>query len=281
MKKIAHKKVNKIIGVLILIILAIFVGRYYLSDIDAYQEAEAKVFRKLKIPEITEKVVDTLNFDDGRDMEEYQRTREARIEAQKRPDFGIKVPFSKKVESKYEVRPLMDKEYYPALKRAIRRAKESIYVAMFVVSMGKKASNPVNILLNELISAKKRGVDVKVVLENPRSHLSSLYKNNEKTVKYLIKEGVEAAFDSPKKCLHDKFVLIDESMAFLGNHNWSKQSLTINRELSFMVKAEPANPKFLKHFAWIKLAKPEETKEGRIKLIKELYKELLSREKDG
>ena len=281
MKKTAKKKIDEAIGITIIVIIVIFVGRYFLSDVKEYQKIEKQVFQKLNIPEITEKVVETLSFDEGRDPEEYQRKREARLEAQKRPDFGIKVPFIKKVESKYGVKPLMDKEYYPALKSAIKSAKKSIYVAMFVISMGKSTNNPVNILLDELIAAKKRGVDVKVVVENPPSSGSSLSKTNEKALTFLREGGVEAFFDEPDKEVHDKFVLIDEDTLFVGNHNWSKQSLTINRELSVVVKAQPPDPEFLKHFARIKLARPEETKEGKIKLIKEIYKELLSREEQG
>lgn len=281
MKKTAKKKIDEVIGIIIIVIIVIFVGRYFLSDVKEYQKIEKQVFQKLRIPEITEKVVEVLSFDDGRDHEEYQRKREVRIEAQKRPDFGIKVPFNKKVESKYEVKSLIDKEYYPALKSAIKKAKNSIYVAMYVIGVGKNVSNPVNVLLNELIAAKKRGVDVKVIAENPLWSGSSLYKKNEEALAFLKKGGVEVSFDERKRELHDKFVLIDGRILFVGNHNWSKQSLTINRELSVMVTAHPPDPKFLKHFARIKLAKPEETKEGKIKLIKEIYKELLGRGKDG
>ena len=281
MKKTAKKKIDEAIGITIIVIIAIFVGRYYLSDVEAYKKIEDQVSQKLKIPEITEKVVKALNLGDERDPEEFQRKREARLEAEKRPDFGIKVPLSKKVESKYEVTPLMDKEYFPVLKSAIKNAKKSIYVAMFVISMGKSPNDPVNILLNELVAAKKRGVDVKVVVENPPSSGSSLYKTNEKVLILLREEGIEASFDEPDKEVHDKFILIDEDTLFVGNHNWSKQALTINRELSVMVKARPADPEFLKHFARIKLAKPEETKEGKIKLIQDIYKELLGRGAQG
>jgi len=281
LKKTAKKKIDEVIGITIIVIIAIFVGRYYLSDVEAYKKIEEKVSRTLKIPEITEKVVETLSFDEGRDPEEYQRKREARIKAEKRPDFGIKIPFTKKVESKYEVKTLSNKAYYPALRAAIKDAQESIYVAMFVIAMGKNVSNPVNVLMKELIAARKRGVDVKVVVENPHGLSTSLYKTNEAAIKYLRKGRVEASFNEPEKELHDKFVLIDGDTLFIGNHNWSKQSLTINWELSVMVKSHPTNPEFLRHFARIKLAKPEETKEGKMKLIKEIYKELLNREKDG
>ncbi len=281
MKKTAKNKIEEVIGIVIIVIIVIFVGRYFLSDVKEYQKIEKQIFQKLKITEITEKVVETISFEDDRDMDEYQRKREAWLESMKRPDFGIKVPFQTKVESKYEVRPLMDKEYYPALKREIKKSKESIYVAMFVIGMGKSASNPVNVLLNELIAAKKRGVNVKVVVENPTWSGSSLYKKNEEAILYLKKGGVDARFDSPDKEVHDKFILIDGDTLFVGNHNWSKSSMTTNRELSVMVKSKPDNPEFLKHFSRIKLARMEETREGKIELIKEMYQKLLSRGMEG
>ena len=282
MKKELKRKIDEIIGVLILLGIAIFVGRYYLSDVEEYQKIEAKVSRALHVPQMTEKVVEVLNLGDDRDTEEFQQKRLARLEKEKRPSFDLDVPLgTSAVKPTCEAVPLIDKAYYPALLNAIRKAKKSIYVAMFIISMGDSASDPVNVLLNELTAAKKRGVDVKVIAENPLCSDSSLYKKNEEALAFLQKGGVEVSFDERKKELHDKFVLIDENTIFVGNHNWSKQSLTVHRELSVMVKSTPANPEFLKHFAYIKLAKPEETNEGKIELIKELYKELLGRDKEG
>ncbi|MFH1037132.1 MAG: phospholipase D-like domain-containing protein [PVC group bacterium] len=276
------KKIDEAIGITIIVIVALFVGRYFLSGVEGYRKVEAKVSRALHIPQVTEKVVEVLNLGDERDTEEFQQERQARLEKEKRPSFDLDVPLgTSAVKPSYEVVSLIDKAYYPALHKAIKKAKKSIYVAMFIISMGNSASDPVRVLLNELIAAKKRGVDVKVMVENPLSSDSSLYEKNQEALAYLSKGGVEGSFDERKKELHDKFILIDEDILFVGNHNWSKQALTVNREVSVMVKSTPANPEFLKHFAYIKLARPEETKEGREGLIKELYKELLGRDKEG
>ena len=134
----------------------------------------------------------------------------------------------------------------------IRSAKKSIYVAIFVISKGKDENDPVNVLLRELVAAVRRGVDVKVVVENPRSPTGKLYEKNAEALKFLEEGGVETAFDQPRRELHDKFVLIDEDTVFIGNHNWSKASLKLNREVSVMVKSSPADPDFLKHFSRIK-----------------------------
>ncbi|MFH1038162.1 MAG: phospholipase D-like domain-containing protein [PVC group bacterium] len=279
--KTPKRKIDKIIGITILAAVGLFVGRYYLQKVPSYREVEGQIAAKLYVPQAVEKVVEVLNLGDERDTEEFQQAREDRLERERRPKFDIEVPFGTKVEPQYRVIPLMDKAYYPALQGAIRNAKESIYVAMYVISMGTSANDPARNLLNQLIAAGKRGVDVKVILENPTSTGCTLYKRNEEAIAYLRDNGIEASFDEPRREVHDKFVLIDRDTVFVGNHNWSKAALTINREVSVMVTSHPADPDFVKHFANIKLAKPEETEEGRIELIKELYKELLGRDKEG
>ncbi|MFH1037756.1 MAG: phospholipase D-like domain-containing protein [PVC group bacterium] len=281
MRETPKRKIDRIIGVVLLAGIGLFVGRHFLSGLEGYPKIEAKVSRALHIPEVVEKVVEALNLGDDRDTEEFQRDREAKLEKERRPVFDLEVPPGGRGESKYEVTPLVDKGYYPALRSEIGRAKKSIYVSMFVIARGQSASDPVTTILNDLIAAKRRGVDVKVVVENPRGSSGDLYRNNEEAIGYLQAGGVEAAFNEPNKQVHDKFVLIDGETLLLGNHNWSRQALTVNREVSALVRAYPADPAFIRHFANIKLARPEETKQGRAGLIKELHKELLGRDKEG
>jgi phosphatidylserine/phosphatidylglycerophosphate/cardiolipin synthase-like enzyme len=73
--------------------------------------------------------------------------------------------------------------------------------------------------------------------------------------------------------------LIDESILILGNHNWSRQALTVNKEVSVMIEAFPPDPEYISHFCVIELAKPEETEKGRLAMIKELQNNLLERTK--
>lgn len=281
MKKTAPRKIDKVIGIIILIIIGLFIGRHFLSGIPEYKKAEEAVSEKLNLPAFREKVIKALKLPGRKEAEGFQRKRKARLKRERRPRFDIKIPRGKEENIKYEATPLFDKSYYLALKAAIKRARKYIYVAMFVVSVGESPRNPVNVLLNELIAAGKRGVDVKVIVECPRRSVGSLYKKNERAIRYLKNGGVEACFNYPKKELHDKFVLIDGDTLFVGNHNWTKQSLTINREVSVEVKSSLAGREFIQHFMFMKLARREETKEGKIELIKKIYKELLGREKQG
>lgn len=279
-EKIRKRKFDRVIGITILVAVVLFVGRFYLQKIPGYREVEARYAAKLRIPQTWEQVASALKLDDGgKAAREFQRKRAMRLERGRRPSFDLDIPLGgvKESEPEYEVTPLLDKEYFHVLRREIGRAKESIYVAMFVISREQSAADPVTAILNDLINARRRGVDIKVVVEHPRRSSDSLYRNNEEAIEYLVAGGVEAAFNEPQKQLHDKFVLIDREILLVGNHNWSQQALTVNREVSALVRARPPDPAFVRHFADIKLARPEETELGREGLIKDLQEELLHR----
>ena len=274
-KKTAKQKFDEVIGIIVISVIALFLARYFLTNLEPYRELESSVARTIRLPQAVEKVSETLGFED-KGREGLQERIAARTK-ERLPYFEIEIPAQKPEKIEYESVLLCNKDYYSRLKSALRKAQNSIYVAMYVVAMGESATDPVKKLLDELIAAKNRGLEVKVVMECPRRAGGSLYERNSEALDYLLKEGVEATFNDPKRELHDKFVLIDKDTIFLGNHNWSKQSLTINREVSVMVKSDPPDPEFIKHFAGIRLAKPEDTKQGRIKLIKEIYRQLLKR----
>ncbi len=65
-----------------------------------------------------------------------------------------------------EVTDISGTKYFPAVKEALQKAEKSINLVMFTIesSLYRKDSK-VNQLLDELIAAKQRGVDVEVVLD--------------------------------------------------------------------------------------------------------------------
>ena len=156
----------------------------------------------------------------------------------------------KKINYKYYVLPLLNKDYYFKIKRLIAKAKKSIYIAMLVIDPD---SNPVDELLKALVDAKKRGVQVKVILENPgtdseRDEHDKLYSGNKKVIKYLCENKIDAKFDSVSKTTHDKLIIIDGHIVVVGNHNWTYPALMFNNEVSALIKSSPANPEFTNYF---------------------------------
>lgn len=137
----------------------------------------------------------------------------------------------------YDVTPLIDDEYADALIADIRRAKTSIDVLMFEFKITRDPNNPADRLAGELIAARRRGVKVKVRLEQS-DHDIKLTKINRETAEYLKRHGIYPEFDPRDVETHSKAVLIDGTVLYVGNHNWSLKALRDNREVSFRIESE-------------------------------------------
>jgi DNA uptake protein ComE-like DNA-binding protein len=127
--------------------------------------------------------------------------------------------------------------YYERLPLFLRDATTSIKVAMFHAAF-PGPNHPTKALLDELIAAKSRGVDVKVVLDRDREtdpYMSVVINSNAK--RYLEDHGVECRFDREEMLLHSKYVVIDDGVSIVGSHNWSAGSYSEFDDLSFVVQS--------------------------------------------
>ena len=103
---------------------------------------------------------------------------------------------------------------------AIDSAKKSIKIKMFVFSDPD--------LINAVIAAKERGVDVQVMLNPARR---SGEEENSETRKLLEAAGIEVKDSNPKFGLtHEKSMVIDEEIAFIKSLNWATKNLTVTRD---------------------------------------------------
>ena len=273
----------KIAGAVIVLAVGFFLARFHLAKIPAYEKIETDVVRTLKLDVVGEQATRVLGLD-KKDEELAKRIaeraeRREREEAT-RPKLEVALSPPSETPSRYRVTPLPDRDYHPAVLRELRRAEESVYLAMFLVAPDPPRG-PVIQLLNGLIAARKRGVEVKVALNHPGKIDDSVYTHNRAAIEYLKEGGVEAYFNDPEKSLHDKFLIIDDRVLIIGNHNWTREAMSIHLEISLLVRADPPDPNFVRHFASIQLAKLEDTPEGRLELIDKLYEELLNRSKKG
>lgn len=94
-------------------------------------------------------------------------------------------------------------------------------------------------ILDSIINARKRGVEVKVLLD-PRSD-----RNNE-TAQILISAGIDVAFantsyygsDHLFETMHNKGMIIDHKITLISSINWSPTSLRDNREVGIIINNE-------------------------------------------
>lgn len=140
-----------------------------------------------------------------------------------------------KKESPVTIEMLPDREYYTWARKIISKANSSIYLAVFLLKYDPKESvydDPVNMLLLELINAKRRGVDVKVIVDD------ITYNQYRETIDYLKSKNIPVRLDPSKTTLlHAKILIVDGEWVFIGSHNWSESAMSFNREYTVLIRS--------------------------------------------
>ena len=107
---------------------------------------------------------------------------------------------------------------------AINSAQKSIWVKMFVFS------DPA--LLQAVAAAKKRGVDVRIMLNPSRR---SGKAENQQSRKFLKSHHVEVIDSNPCFGLtHEKSMVVDAKTAFVKSLNWETKNLTETRDYAIV-----------------------------------------------
>jgi len=109
---------------------------------------------------------------------------------------------------------------------AIAGAKQSLRVKMFVFSDPQ--------LLDAVIAAKKRGIDVRVMLNPARR---SGETENEESRRKLVEGGVSVLDSNPSFDLtHEKSMVIDEGEAWVMSLNWETRNVSETRDYAIVTK---------------------------------------------
>jgi phosphatidylserine/phosphatidylglycerophosphate/cardiolipin synthase-like enzyme len=133
-----------------------------------------------------------------------------------------------------EVRFISNRDYYPAFHRLAEGASESIFVVIYLAKFHKTQETQVNMILDDLIFAKQRGLLVRVLLERS-SWDSTLNKYNREFIDSLLRYEIIASFDGEATTTHAKCVVFDGECALLGSSNWSTSALEYNNEVNIEI----------------------------------------------
>ena len=135
-----------------------------------------------------------------------------------------------------DVEVIQNREYFPRVHQTLKEARESIKVIMFEACYYEEyPDSPSNILIRDLIEARRRGVKVEVILEV--GIFEEVNRNNQEVGQLLSRERVAVAFDSPSVTTHAKLITIDGNISILGSTNWKYYSLDKNNEVSVLIKS--------------------------------------------
>lgn len=148
-----------------------------------------------------------------------------------------------------ETNILIGRDYFQTAHQAIWDAKESIYLAMYLINVEPEPTdNPASILLEDLISAKERGLYVKVVMDDTKFNVNySAYKR-------LREAGVDVSLDSSKAVLHGKGIIIDSKICIIGSFNWSRAALYNNYEFATYIEDQQQAKKLIDYISKIELS---------------------------
>ena len=172
-----------------------------------------------------------------------------------------------------KVKDISDRAYEPAVIELLDGAQESVVMSMYSIRLGAKGSNPVKLLLNDLLEA--RGREVSVTL-----YLNTRFKGMEKDdtsltenpmIKKLEEAGCIIHFMPYHQRLHDKLIVVDGRFVVEASTNWSISALRDNYEsATFIDSPELANIKLIRLKSFI-MPEDEPSEENK----RELYTENL------
>jgi phosphatidylserine/phosphatidylglycerophosphate/cardiolipin synthase-like enzyme len=159
-----------------------------------------------------------------------------------------------------DVQLVMDARYFEVAKKMICEARNSIQVMMFEMGYYDQYPNtPSNLLIKELIDAKKRGVRVEVILE-VKERKDRTTERNRHTGKILSEGGVEVIYDSLFKTTHAKLMVVDRQLSLLGSTNWTYYALTNSNEASVLIRSKEVARELLEYFNRVKATGSENYK---------------------
>jgi phosphatidylserine/phosphatidylglycerophosphate/cardiolipin synthase-like enzyme len=151
-----------------------------------------------------------------------------------------------------DIQLVTNAQYFQVAKKMIQEAKASVQVIMFEMRYyDKHPTSPSNLLIKELIDAKKRGVKVEVILE-VREDEDRTTQANRHTGKMLSAGGVGVIYDPLFKTTHAKAMVVDEEQALLGSTNWTYYALTNNNEISALIRSKEVAKALVDYFNRVK-----------------------------
>ena len=160
-----------------------------------------------------------------------------------------------------DVEDISGSKYSPAVKKAISEASESIYVVMFKVGLRPYDKNSsVYRLVEELVNAHKRGVDVKVVLDQNIPFIGKedvddweIEGKNAWCYKRLKETGIDVGYDNATNYMHAKALVIDGEIVILGSSNWTESALHRNFEANVLIRSKDLAQELLAQFEKIEI----------------------------
>jgi len=142
-----------------------------------------------------------------------------------------------------------DVEYLPTSRysevtlQQISQAQDSVFVVMYYMAIyPNQPKSSSHQLVDALIEAKNRGVDVEVILDQNydfknKAFVGRGHNRNWRAYEYMTANGIKVYWDSPSIYTHNKVIVIDDEVVIMGSTNITKTSMTRNNESNVIIRS--------------------------------------------
>lgn len=137
-----------------------------------------------------------------------------------------------------EIKETPDEKLLENIINLIKNAKEKVYIEIYMFTEKR--------ILNEIIKAKNRWIDVKVILEkNP--YMSENINN--KTFEILKKSNIKTSWSNPKSYYlnHSKLIIVDDT-SIISTWNITYSTFKINKDFFIFTKDKEINNDLIEIF---------------------------------
>ncbi|MBT6767281.1 MAG: hypothetical protein HN778_20445 [Prolixibacteraceae bacterium] len=198
-------------------------------------------FQKEIIGEL-DKIVNYIKKNHFPKFGKYRRVRASRIKEDFENNLFVKNQEEKMVGEYKGASVLDDTQYLYFLVNALKTAKTKIRIIMFFMVYKDAEKYPTDKIMDAIIEAKKRGVDVKVILDKDAE--GEVYGSriiNKEAYKKFMENGIDVLFDFEEKVTHSKITIIDDDHVIIGSHNWTAGSFYAYDDKSIYIESSDFN----------------------------------------
>lgn len=168
-----------------------------------------------------------------------------------------------------DVEEICGRNYFTSVHQLLQKAGKSIYVVMYFINFDPSKANNVSVLVNDLVTAHKQGVKVKVILDRNMQYAKGgvddafdVEEKNQRAFDFLKEAGVEVYYDNINTITHAKAIVVDDSVVIVGSTNWSASSLDRNNETAVLVNSPEIAKKFIDYCNSIAIDNEESNKKA-------------------
>jgi len=142
---------------------------------------------------------------------------------------------------KTKVIPLPKGAYFPEVHRILQNSQKSIHMSLFELKYYKSFStSKSNIIVQDLIEAHKRGVDVQIIVDD--------FSTENNALQLLKDEGIAVKLDPANVTTHTKLIIVDGEIVVLGSTNLSFYGLEKNNEVDVILISPEAAESYERYF---------------------------------